>query len=72
MRVGKAVADLTAARKRLQWQLNQVENAISALRGMRGTAGTNRTGQRLSAGARRRIALAQKRRWAAWRKARAR
>ena len=70
MTVGRALMDLMTARKKLVWQLNRVENAISALSGMRRRAGTQRAARRLSAVARRRIALAQKRRWAAWRKAR--
>jgi hypothetical protein len=69
MTLGRALTDLMTARKKLEWQLKQVENAISALSGMRGRAGRPKTARRLSAVARRRIALAQKRRWAAWRKA---
>jgi len=61
------VATLNAERSRLKGELEAVEKALSAAHNVR-----SRTSHRLkgtvSAAARRRIAQAQKARWAKWRK----
>lgn len=61
-----AVNALVAEQKTLQGQLKQVEAAISALRlvGQNGAGGSVRPKRVLSVAARRRIAAAQRARWA--------
>ena len=61
-----AVNALVAEQKTLQSQLKQVEAAISALRlvGQNGASGSDRPKRVLSVAARRRIAAAQRARWA--------
>jgi len=61
-----AVNVLVAEQKTLQSQLKQVEAAISALRlvSQDGTSGSDRPKRILSVAARRRIAAAQRARWA--------
>jgi hypothetical protein len=71
---GRVLSELQSERKRAENELNRIDNAISALRGLAGGRGTGRnhtvksfgTRQRrqLSAAARRRISQAQKARWA--------
>jgi hypothetical protein len=61
--------DLQAKRKELQYELTRIDAALSALSGLgrsgSATAAINPTGRRvLSLGARRRIAAAQRARWA--------
>lgn len=66
----KVLAALTKEQRRLQSELNNVDAAISALRGMNGgrnTASILRPHRRLSVAARKRIAAAQKARWAKFR-----
>lgn len=62
---------LAKEQRRLQGKLQSVDAAITALRGMngggRGTASISRPRRHLSAAARRRIAAAQKARWAKFR-----
>ena len=67
----KVLAALTKEQKRLQGELHNVDAAITALRGVNG-GGRNvssiaRRQRRLSAAARKRIAAAQKARWARFR-----
>ena len=71
-RLDQAIATLKAASKRLEKELSQVGAAIAALQGAsnNGRGITARlSGRKLSASARRRIAAAQKARWAKWRAA---
>ena len=68
----RVLSDLQSERKRAENELNRIDNAISALRGLAGgrSAGRNhstraaRGRRQLSAAARRRISMAQKARWA--------
>jgi len=62
----KVVKSLMSEQKALQSKLSQVEAAISALRGMghNGRSGAVRPKRILSVAARRRIAAAQRARWA--------
>jgi hypothetical protein len=68
------VEQLRQKRKEVQRQVHKLDRAISVLKGLAsisadGTrAATMRPGRRMSAAARRRIAQAQKARWAKWRK----
>jgi hypothetical protein len=71
-KLDQAITALKAENKRLEKQLNQVRGAITALQGIsnngrRVTA--TLSGRTMSASARRRIAAAQKARWAKWRAA---
>jgi hypothetical protein len=59
----RLIAQLKAENKKLNQQLQSVRMAVSALEGA--SYNGNRRG-RLSASARRRIAAAQKKRWAKW------
>jgi hypothetical protein len=62
----KVVRSLVSEQRTLQSKLNQVESAISALRGMsqNGRSAVTRPKRVLSVAARRRIAAAQRARWA--------
>ncbi|HET7442426.1 MAG TPA: hypothetical protein VFJ47_14075 [Terriglobales bacterium] len=69
----RVLTELQSQRKRAENELNRIDSAISALRGLAGGRGAGRnhtarafgTGRRrLSAAARRRISMAQKARWA--------
>lgn len=69
----RVLSELQSARKRAENELNRIDNAISALRGLAGGRGAGRNHiarafgprqRRLSAAARRRISMAQKARWA--------
>lgn len=72
--LARVLTELQSQRKRAENELNRIDNAISALRGLAGGRGAGRnhtarafgTGRRrqLSAAARRRISMAQKARWA--------
>jgi|HubBroStandDraft_4_1064222.scaffolds.fasta_scaffold07190_2 hypothetical protein len=64
----KVVKSLTVEQKTLQSKLHQVEAAITALRGMgsNGRMAGARPKRVLSVAARRRIAAAQRARWAKW------
>jgi hypothetical protein len=66
--LGKALSDLRRERNRIANQLKKLEEAIAAIGNLHGRRGRNttRSRQRLSAAARRRIAQAQKARWAKW------
>jgi cell division protein FtsB len=69
-RVDQAIAALKAETKQLEQELKQLRSAITALQGAsnNGRGITARLyGRTLSASARRRIAAAQKARWAKWR-----
>ena len=71
-RLAQAMAALKAEKKRLEQELKQVRAAIAALQGAsnNGRGITARlSGRKLSGSARRRIAAAQKARWAKWRAA---
>jgi hypothetical protein len=68
----RLIAQLKGENKRLEAELQQVRIAIAALRGAnangyRATLAA-RMPSRMSAAARKRIANAQKKRWAAWRR----
>jgi len=69
--LAKVLAALTKEHKRLQGELQNVDAAITALRGVngggRGLSSVARTQRRLSVAARKRIANAQKARWARFR-----
>jgi len=66
MRLQQAITGLTKKRKALAAELAKVTTAIQALRG--GDRFLVRRRRILSASARKRIAAAQRRRWAQWRK----
>ena len=70
-RLDQAIAALKAETKRLEQELTQVRAAIAALQGASndGRGITARLSRKLSAAARKRIAAAQKARWAKWRAA---
>lgn len=66
--------ELEATREKLQRELSSIESAIAALRGSNGnsrTSSSNATRPRrfMSVAARRRIAAAQRARWAKWKAA---
>ena len=64
--LSKTVNELRSERSRLAAELNRLDEAISVLSGL-GKGGGRRGGKRrLSAAARKRIADAQKARWAKW------
>ena len=65
---GRAVEQLRSERDALQQEIDQLDKAISTLQGLGGLGRTERRGgkRRLSAAARKRIADAQKARWAKW------
>ena len=64
--LSKTVNDLRSERSRVAAELNRLDEAISVLSGL-GKGGGRRGGKRrLSAAARKRIADAQKARWAKW------
>ena len=65
-----ALVQLRRKRALIQSQLQQIDTALGAL-GVLAKSGTGSPGsRRMSAAARARIAAAQKKRWAAWRKKR--
>jgi hypothetical protein len=66
--MNKVVSSLQAEYSRLQQEIGRVGKALDAL-GHKGGKGLKRTGRTLSKDARRRIAEAQKLRWAKVRKA---
>ena len=70
--LGKVLATLIKEQTRLQNRLQNVETAVSALRGIGRNVGTraeaiSRSPRRLSVAARKRIAAAQRARWAKYR-----
>jgi hypothetical protein len=69
----RVVRQLQEQKSRIERELSRVNTAVAALQAMSGRsarqAGLNRTARVMSAAARRRIAAAQKARWAKWRKA---
>jgi hypothetical protein len=72
--VAATVKALEKERSRMMGQVARLDEAISALRGLRGGRGSvgrgaGRGSRHMSASARRRIAAAQKARWAKWRAA---
>ncbi len=62
------ISDLQSENKRLEGELKRVRGAIAVLRKLNGSASvtTLRPRRQLSAAARKRIAQAQKIRWAKW------
>jgi hypothetical protein len=65
--LSKTVNELRSERTRLARELDQLDQAISVLSGLGKGGGGRRGGKRrLSAAARKRIADAQKARWAKW------
>jgi hypothetical protein len=72
-RLSQIVSELEAQRDNVQRELNRLNSAIGALRGANTTerSGTIRSGsakprRAMSTSARKRIAAAQRARWAAW------
>jgi hypothetical protein len=63
--LSKAVRDLQRERSSLQAHLNALDNAISVLRGLSSSRG-RRPRRKMSAAGRKRIAAAQRARWAKW------
>jgi hypothetical protein len=63
--LSNAVRDLQRERSRLQAQLNALDNAISVLGGLSGSRG-RRPRRKMSVAGRKRIAVAQRARWAKW------
>jgi len=64
-----ALRELTAERGRAQAKIEKLDQAIAAIQSLNGSVGAVRTGSRVvSAGARRKMSLAQKARWAKARK----
>ena len=73
MNFAQIVSGLQAQRKKLQNALTQMDSAITALRGLNSRGGvrannvvTMKPRRRMSTAARRRIAAAQRARWAKW------
>jgi hypothetical protein len=65
--LSSVVSQLRKERTQVQVQLDELERAISALQGLNSGSRSARGGpRRLSASARKRIAAAQKARWAKW------
>ncbi len=71
--LNQIITDLQNEDKRLESELKQVRGALSVLRGLSLKSGAGRAGigrlvrrRRLSAAARKRIADAQRARWAKW------
>jgi hypothetical protein len=64
--LSKTLNDLRAERSRLSRELDQLEEVISVLTGLDRVGGRRGGKRRLSAAARKRIADAQKARWAKW------
>ena len=64
----RAVEQLRSERDALQQEIDQLDKAISTLKGLSGLGRTERRGgkRHLSAAARKRIADAQRARWAKW------
>jgi hypothetical protein len=67
--LAQVVGRLEGERKRLQNELERITNALSALSGLGTKASTVPQRRTLSASARARIAVAQRVRWAKWKKA---
>jgi hypothetical protein len=68
----QVLAELKSENSKLENQLKQVRTAIAALQGISSNGHERRNGNRrtMSLSARRRIAAAQKARWAKWKAAR--
>lgn len=66
-KLDQAIVALKAEGKRLEQELKQVRSAITALQGASNNGIARLSGRTLSASTRRRIAAAQKARWAKWR-----
>ena len=67
--LNQIISDLQSENKRLEGELKRVRGAIAVLRKLGGTKGSVvgfRVKRQLSAAARKRIAQAQKIRWAKW------
>jgi hypothetical protein len=67
--LAQVVVSLENERQRLQGKLAQVTNALAALNGLGAQVPTHPKRRTMSASARKRIATAQKARWAKWKKA---
>jgi hypothetical protein len=67
--LSRVIHDLQQESKRLRSQLTGIEGAIAALKGLTTKNGATRTARTMSAAARKRIAAAQRARWAKWKKA---
>ena len=70
MQITSVVRDLKVQRAKVAAELDQLDRAISALSGVssNGVANVGRARRVMSPAARRRIAAAQKARWARWRR----
>jgi len=69
--LSRVVNQLRTERKKVQQELSRLDAAINALQGLSSSSGTNHINppkprRTLSAAARRKIAAAQRARWAAW------
>jgi len=62
--LGSIVSELKAERASLASQLKQLDSALTVLGKVNGRSSRTKTGHAMSAAGRRRISLAQKRRWA--------
>jgi len=67
--LSKTVRDLETERNRLHAQLKTIDSAISVLSGLSSSRG-RRPRRKISAAGRKRIAAAQRARWARWKVAR--
>ena len=68
--IGTVLRQLEAQRTDLQKQIEGLDSALSALSGLNGVGRSRRGGpRRMSAAARKRIADAQRARWAKWKAA---
>jgi hypothetical protein len=71
MNLASVVSQLRSERERLTKELSRVDGALKAISGLTGTNGTGRARRTVSAAGRKRIAAAQKKRWAKWKKQKA-
>jgi len=67
--ISQAVKQLHEERKRVQAELSGIDLALQALQGYRSTNGSRGPRRTMSVAARRRIAEAQRARWAKWKRA---
>lgn len=68
MNLAKVVAELCSERERLAKELSRVDGALKAISGLTGTNAAGHTRRTMSLAGRKRIAAAQRARWAKWRK----
>ena len=68
MQLAGVVVQLRSERERLANELSRVDEALRALGGLISTNGASRPRRAMSIGGRKRIAAAQRARWAKWKK----